>query len=260
MLATSREALHLHGETCIAVPSLDVDGPASAAVQLFTERALAADDALIVAEIDLETVTEITRRLDGIPLAIELAAAQVRALSAAQILTHLDDRFGFLTRGKRQAPPRQRTLEAAVAWSYELLDTDEQFAFRRLAVCAGPFTLGTAARLLGVDELVAAQRLDTLVGKSLIVLVRFGGRSQGYHFLETLHDYGRRTLAEAHELAEADEALETALLPSPQLLDDWIALVNDYICASDVNIVIEDATRRVAADGSRRREARAPRL
>ena len=117
-------------------------------------------------------------------------------------------------------------------------------------MCAGRFTLGTAARLLGVGELEGARLLDELVGKSLIVAVRFSGGSQGYRFLETLRDYGRRALAEAGELADAEMALEHALLPPAEVRGDWIALVNEYIDPHDVNIVIEDATRR---DGGRAR-------
>ena len=186
VLATSRETLELDGEHCLVVPSLDVDGPGSAGVRLFTERALAVDDSFVVDDAALETIAETIRRLDGIPLAIELAAAQTRTLTVAQILTHLDDRFQFLRRGNRQAPPRQRTLEAAVAWSYELLGSDEQRAFRWLSTCAGQFGLSTAARLLDVDEVTASLLLDALVTKSLIVPIRSGGDGLGYRFLETL--------------------------------------------------------------------------
>ena len=98
-------------------------------------------------------------------------------------------------------------------------------------MCAGPFTLGTAARLLGVDELVAAECLDELVGKSLIVVVRFSGGSQGYHFLETLRDYGRAP-SPRQGVGRRREALEHALLPSAEVPDDWIAFVNEYICAT----------------------------
>jgi predicted ATPase/class 3 adenylate cyclase len=247
VLATSRETLDLDGEYCVVVPSLEVDGVRSAGACLFTERALAVDDSFVVDEAALETVAEIARRLDGIPLAIELAAAQTRTLTPSQILTHLDDRFQFLRRGNRQAPARQRTLEATVAWSYELLDADEPRAVRLLAVCAGRFSLATAARLLEVDEVTALHLLDALVTKSLIVSIRFGGESHGYRFLETLRDYGRRELSRSDELAAAKLALESALVPPPELLDDWMELENGYFFASDVAIIIEDVTRRAAA-------------
>lgn len=247
VLVTSREPLQIEGEVCLPVPSLDVDGPGSAAVRLFLERALAADDASVIAETERETVAEITRRLDGIPLALELAAAQVGTLSPEQILTRLDDRFRFLKREGRDTPPRQRTLEAAIAWSYELLHPDEQQDFRRLAVCAGPFTLPTAARMFGVDEVEAVDRLDALVSRSLITRIRYGGLSHGYDFLESLRAFAQRALAEAGESAQAEAALEAALVPSSRLLGDWSALANEYLSANDVTIVIEDVTRRVGA-------------
>ena len=215
------------------------------------------DDSFVVDEAALETIAETTRRLDGIPLAIELAAAQTRTLTPTQILTHLDDRFQFLRRGNRQAPPRQRTLEAAVAWSYELLDSDEQRAFRWLTICAGQFALSTAARLLDIDEVKASLLLDALVTKSLIVPIRSGRDGLGYRFLETLRDYGRRELASTGELAAAKIALEGALLPLPHLLDDWIRFENEYLFADDAAIIVEDVTRaRGRCQCARRGEAR----
>ena len=250
VLTTSRALLHIYGEGCILVPTLGVDGPASAGVRLFTERALAADSTLVVDPAGLETIAEIARRVDGIPLAIELAAAQIRTFTPAQILAHIDDRFRFLRRGPRQAPARQRTLEAAVAWSYELLDPDEQRAFRWLSVCAGPFTLRTAARLLDIDDLESADLLESLVGKSLITTVRFGGASHGFRFLETLRAYGRHKLVDGDEVEDAGAALESALLPEARLLGDWTLLANEYICANDLDVLLEDATRRAAATGA----------
>ncbi len=134
-----------------------------------------------------------------------------------------------------------------MASSYESLDADEQRAFRLLSTCAGPFTLRTAADVLRVDLLEAAEHLDGLVNKSLVAPVRVGSRSQGYRFLETLREYGRRELVVHEEEAEARAALEAALLPSAPLREDWIALVNQYICSDDLAIVIEDDTRRDAA-------------
>lgn len=247
ILATSREPLQIYGEHCLPVPTLSVDGPGSEGVRLFTERALAADSSIVIDDADLDTVAEIARRLDGIPLAIELAAAQIRTLTPQQVLTHLDDRFRLLRRGSRHAPERQQTLEGAVASSYDLLDADEQRAFRLLSVCAGPFTLRTAAAVLRVDLLEAAEHLDGLVNKSLVSPVRVGSRGQGYRYLETLREYGQRELAAHNDEAEARAALETALLPAAPLREDWTALVNQYICSDDLAIVIEDDTRRDAA-------------
>ncbi len=247
VLATSREPLDLHGEHCVEVPSLEVDGPGSAGVRLFTERALAANGDVVIDASGLESVTEIVSHLDGIPLAIELAAARVRELTPAEILANLADRFRLLSRGRRQVPARQYTLEGAVAWSYDLLRPEVQLAFRRLAVCAGPFTPRTAAAVLGVGEVEARDRLDSLVAKSLLTRVGDGSQSQGYRYLETLREYGRRELTARAEEEEARLALETGLLPARRLLGDWFALVNEYICASDLGVVIEDATRREAA-------------
>lgn len=247
VLATSREAIRIYGENRVLMPSLDVDGPASSGVRLFTERALAADSTFEIDDAGRATVVEVVRRLDGIPLAIELAAAQVHTFNPEQILQQLDDRFRFLNRGSRQAPQRQRTLEGAVAWSYNLLDPDDQRAFRQLSICAGPFTLRTTAALLEVDELEAADHLDSLVTKSLVVPIRIGGQTQGYRYLETLRDFGRRELSEAGESLATQAALEAALLPPPTMAASWTALVNDYVCAADVAIVLEDATRRDAA-------------
>jgi predicted ATPase/class 3 adenylate cyclase len=244
MLATSREALRVRGEQCVPVPSLDVDGPESDGVRLLAERAVAAGAGDVV---DDPALAEIARRLDGIPLAIELAAAQLGTFTPAQVVEHLEDRFRLLTRGHRPAPARQRTLEGAIAWSYELLSPTEQHAFRALSVAAGPFTLGTAARVLGGDELDAAAAVDSLVAKSLIAPIRFDDGSRGYAYLESLREFGRRALTGAHEATDARLALEAALLPSARLAADWTALANEYLSAGDLTLVIEDTTRREAA-------------
>ncbi len=246
-LATSREPLRVYGENRVLMPSLDVNGPTSSGARLFIERAAAADSGSVIDDDGLDVVVEIVRRLDGIPLAIELAAAQVDTAGPEQILEQLDDRFRFLKHGSRHAPPRQQTLGAAVAWSYDLLDADEQRAFRQLAVCAGPFTRRTACGILGTSDGDAGDLLDTLVSKSLVAPVRIGGQNVGYRYLETLREFGRRALADTGESAAALAALEHALLPSASLRDDPTALVNDYICSSDLSVVIEDGTRRAAA-------------
>jgi predicted ATPase/class 3 adenylate cyclase len=247
VLATSRQALDAYGETRLVVPALDVSGPDSEGVRLFTERALDADSDLLIDEAAIAAIVEIGQRLDGIPLAIELAAAQSRTFTPTEVLAHIDDRFRFLRRAPRGSPARQRTLEATVEWSYELLDEPERRAFRQLSICAGPFTVTTAARLLGSDELEAADHLDALVSRSLVAPVRLGGRRRGFRYLETLRVYGQRQLAQYEETAGARSALEAALLPVPELVDDWNALVNYYICGNDLDVVIEDGTRRDAA-------------
>jgi predicted ATPase/class 3 adenylate cyclase/DNA-binding SARP family transcriptional activator len=246
VLATSREALRVRGEQCVVVPSLDVDGPASPGVRLLVERAAAAGAGDILAEDDT-AVVELARRLDGIPLALELAAAQLTTLTASEVVEHLDDRFRLLTRGQRPAPDRQRTLEAAIAWSYDLLDEGSQCAFRMLSICAGPFSLETVAGMLAVDGAGARAIVDTLVAKSLLTPIDFDDGSVGYRYLESLREFGRHALTEADETASARHALERALLPSAHVGGSWRVLSNEYLSGGDHSIVMEDVTRREAA-------------
>ncbi len=178
ILATSRQSLGVAGEAAWRVPSL----VRAEAVALFHERAGQADDP--------ETVAQICRRLDGIPLAIELAAARTRVLSVAQIAARLDDRFRLLTDGSRSALPRHRTLKAAVDWSYQLLTEEEQGLLCRLSVFAGGCTLEAAEAVAGRDVL---DPLANLVDKSLVV---FSGH---YRLLETVRQYAAERLAERGE-------------------------------------------------------------
>jgi non-specific serine/threonine protein kinase len=221
ILATSREPLGIAGETAWRVPSLalpdinDLDAVgtgdaqalgACAAVRLFVERARAArpDFALTVAH--TPAVARICRRLDGIPLALELAAARVMALSVEQIADRLDDRFRLLTGGTRTALPRQRTLRATVDWSYDLLAEPERALLRRLAVFAGGWTLEAAEASCTWDGLEAPDVLDLLqhlVDKSLVVAEAHADGSYRYQMLEMLQQYALDRLAER---GEADEA------------------------------------------------------
>jgi predicted ATPase/DNA-binding SARP family transcriptional activator len=209
LLVTSREPLHLGGEYEYPVAPLRE----REAVALFIERAKATKPDFT----DDGAVVEICRRLDGLPLALELAAARIKALSAAELLKRLDKRLPMLTGGSRDAPERQRTLRATIAWSYELLAPDEQRAFARLAVFAGGCTLEAAEGACGTDlDTVAA-----LIDKSL--LRREGDR---YFMLETIREYAVERLEESGELNElrqrhADYYLEQArsvelLIRSPQ--------------------------------------------
>ena len=206
-LATSREPLGLAGERVVDLLPLEADGPDSPAVQLFVERAVDAGCIGAFGRAELDTVVEIVSRLDGVPLAIELAAARARTMSADHILSHLDDRFRLLT-GRRGGDPRQRTLETAIAWSYDLLEPDEQRALRTLALCAGPTSLTTAARLLGVDAPAASDRLGALAAKSLLVPIEDRGHVHGYRLLETIRAFGRDRLLELGDLDRARLALE----------------------------------------------------
>jgi predicted ATPase len=164
LLATSREPLRVAGETVWQVPPLAVgsaDGSASEAVRLFAERAAATAPGFALTPANADDVAAICRSLDGIPLAIELAAARVRALSVEQIRMRVADRFGLLTTGDRAAAPRQQTLRAAIDWSHDLLTKREQALLRRLSVFAG-WSLEMAEQVCTDDLVPAAAILDTV--------------------------------------------------------------------------------------------------
>ena len=203
VLATSREPLRLAGEAQYRLAPLALPGPDYAAdagceaVTLFTDRARSADAHFTLDQETSPAVARLVTRLDGMPLAIELAAARVEALGAVQLLDRLDDRFGLLTGGDRLAADRQRSLAATVAWSYQLLDEREQLVFRQISVFPGPFTLEAAE---AVAEDAAGPVVLRLVDCSLLVPPRAGrdGRAR-YVMLETLRAYGARLLDQAGE-------------------------------------------------------------
>ena len=211
ILATSRETLGVDGELTYPVPSLrlpDLRRPAPfarlaeyEALSLFAERAIFAQPKFILTESNAPVVAQICHRLDGIPLAIEFAAARVRVLSVEQIATRLDDRFRLLTAGSRKALPRQQTLRAMMDWSYDLLSEQERNLLRRLSVFAGGWTLEAAEAVGGFDGLQPADILDLLtrlVDKSLVIVETQGGEAR-YRFLETVRQYGRERLLESEE-------------------------------------------------------------
>jgi predicted ATPase/class 3 adenylate cyclase len=197
VLATSREALRVGGEVITAVRPLDND----LAVRLFEKRATAAagDDAL--SETELATVAQICARLDGIPLAIELAAARTRAMPATEIARRLDERFALLTGDRGDA--RHRTLSAAIAWSYDLLADAEQVVFRRLAAFPSSFDLDAAETVAGGAVADVLGCLLRLVDRSLVQYERHDGR---YRLLETLREFGVDRLADAGELDDVRHA------------------------------------------------------
>ncbi|RKT55085.1 BTAD domain-containing putative transcriptional regulator [Saccharothrix australiensis] len=190
VLATSREPLGVFGEAIVPVPPLDDD----TAVRLLAERATAVRPDFAVTDDDAPVLAEICRRLDGLPLAIELAAARLRSLSPEQLAARLDDRFRLLTGGSRTALPRHRTLRAVVAWSWDLLDEAERDFAERLAVFVGGVDPEAAEHLVGADAL---DLLTALVDKSLLHVVD-GGR---YRMLETIREYGLERLAETGRIA-----------------------------------------------------------
>ena len=209
VLATSRELLGVAGETTWAVPPLTVpqdDAVASCeAVRLFVDRARSSRPNFALTDDNVPAVAEICTRLDGIPLAIELAAARARVVTVDQIAEGLADRFHLLTGGGRSALPRQRTLESSVDWSHDLLDAAERAVFRRLAVFAGSFTLNGAEAVCASEEIAPPQVLDllcTLVDRSLVQVVDNVGAQTRYRLLETIRDYARHKLTDAGE-AEA---------------------------------------------------------
>jgi predicted ATPase/class 3 adenylate cyclase/DNA-binding CsgD family transcriptional regulator len=198
LLATSREPIGAPGEVSWRVPSLSL---ADEAIELFTDRARHARPDFAVTNANAATVGEICQRLDGMPLAIELAAARVRALSLAEILDSLHDRFRLLTGGARTAVRRQQTLRASVDWSHALLTEPERVLLRRLAVFVGGFDLEAARVVAAGGEVHGYQvfdQLTLLVDKSLVVAEDSGDRTR-YRLLETVRQYAAEKLGESGE-------------------------------------------------------------
>ena len=205
LLATSREGLRVGGEAIWPVPPLAPDD----ATTLFVSRAAAAGVRLDLTDELAGTITEICARLDGLPLAIELAAARVRAFPPHQILSRLNDRFRLLTGGSRTALPRQQTLQAVVDWSYDLLFDDEQRVFTRLSVFPGGCDMATAQAVCADDQLGAAEVEDiiqALVDKSLVNATA-GAPDVRFSELQTLAQYGREKLAERGEAGPVRNAM-----------------------------------------------------
>jgi predicted ATPase/class 3 adenylate cyclase len=210
VLATSREALAVPGEQAWALRSLNLPetgsgweaATSSASVRLFCERAASARLGFSLSEWNREAVVEICRRLDGIPLAIELAAARVSAMTPAEIAGLLDERFRLLTGGRRTAVERHQTLRAVVDWSYGLLSDTERVVFDRLAVFSGGFTLDAATSMLtgdGIETWDVVDAVGGLVAKSMVVAEAGAEEYTRYQLLETLRQYGRERLDEEGE-------------------------------------------------------------
>ena len=211
VLATSRETLNTAGEITWLVPSLTVPGSRQVAytsqelegyesVRLFVERARQRDPSFVLTPRSAPSVAQICQRLDGIPLAIEFAAARVGVLSAGQIASKLDDSLRLLTTGGRNAEPRHRTLRATLYWSYELLSEPEQALFRRLSVFAGGFTLEAAEEVCpgeGIDEEDVLDLLSELVDKSLVVAEAGEEGVPRFRMLEPVRQYGQELLRES---------------------------------------------------------------
>jgi non-specific serine/threonine protein kinase len=215
ILATSREGLNVRGERIVAVRSLrsppagmenDLDAvQASEAVRLFVERARCVDRTFSIDSSTAGAVAEICRRLDGIPLAIELAAARVKVLSVHEIRSRLRERFRLLTSGTSAPLPRQQTLLAVVRWSYEHLAPEEQRLLRLLAVFNEGWTLSAAATVIGdaADEYVVLDALTRLVDRSLVVIEKFPDGTSRYAMLETVRQYAQEQLDSSGEGIDA---------------------------------------------------------
>jgi predicted ATPase/DNA-binding CsgD family transcriptional regulator len=275
IVATSREPLLLTGEMIFPVPPLLVpDRRSSAAevrrgeaVALFVARAQAVVPDFALTEQTAAVIGELCRRLDGLPLALELAAARARVLAPAQILDRLTARFALLSRGSRTAPARQQTLRACVDWSFELCSKPERVLWARLAVFAGEFELDAVEGVCADQLLLAEDVLDVLSGlvdKSILARDGSHGPVSRYRMLETIRDYGREKLVEAGEEAllhrrnrdwyqRLVRRAETDIISSRQ--PDWLARLERELpnlrAALDFSLVDPDgaeATLALATD------------
>jgi predicted ATPase/class 3 adenylate cyclase/Tfp pilus assembly protein PilF len=239
VLATSRAPLHISGEHELPIPSLELPPPtgalrlddamASEAVRLFVDRARAVQNHFELTEENAETIVAICRRLDGLPLAIELAASRVRLLPPKAILARLDSRLTLLTGGGRDRPERQQTLRGAIAWSHDLLDRSEQTLFRRLAVFAGGWSFEAAEAVvsIGTDPpLSVFDGLDALHNASLVRLQESINRDEAadprFAMLQTINEFATEQLVASGELAQVKENhaawfVDLAIAAEPQL-------------------------------------------
>jgi predicted ATPase/class 3 adenylate cyclase/tetratricopeptide (TPR) repeat protein len=220
VLATSREALKVRGERVFPLPSLSLPGIAapvaagdvmrSEAVSLFVDRAGAASPAFHLTDQNATAVVQICQRLDGIPLAIELAAARVRALPVQKIAERLDDRFRLLTHGSPSALPRQQTLRALIDWSYDLLSEQARMLLRRLSVFSGGCALDAVEAVCvgeGLDTVEVPDVLSSLIDKSLVLCEQEGGQAR-YRMLGTVRQYARERLVLEEAAVVQDRHLE----------------------------------------------------
>jgi predicted ATPase/DNA-binding SARP family transcriptional activator len=266
ILATSREPLRIAGEIAHRVPSLEIPKVEensdislfmeNESVRLFAARAATDSPRFALTPHNVFTIAQICHRLDGIPLAIELAAARVAILSLEQILQRLDDRFNLLTGGLRSSLPRHQTLRATIEWSYDLLAVKERILFRRLAVFSGSWTLEAAETVCSGDGIHRAEILDLisqLVNKSLVVAGHeneeeqaAGAESLRYRRLEIIREFAREKLVQATEagrlmdrhleyfLIKAEE-IEPHLYGSEQV--DWLDIVDADL--GDIRLALE---------------------
>jgi predicted ATPase len=266
ILATSRQALGVSAEAAWLVPLLDVPADGASllqlaecdAVRLFVDRARAALPSFVLDARNARAIVAICRRLEGLPLAIELAAARVRVLHPQQIGERLDDAFRLLTSGTRSALPRHRTLRGVIEWSHALLTPDEQRMFARLAVFADGFTLEQTERICAFDGIAEEDVLDLVAGladKSLVLVDTSAGEAR-YRFLETVRQYAHERLVASGErepirARHADYFLEIAEEAYPRLIGGAqdLALV--------ARLELENGNLRAAAEWCEEDDARA---
>jgi predicted ATPase/DNA-binding CsgD family transcriptional regulator len=258
LLATSRELLGISGEVILRIPPLRLPDSTQPiawssllhydAVRLFVERAHAVEPAFQLEASNAESVVEICRRLDGMPLALELASARVSVLTVQEVAARLNDRFALLTSGQRSGlEPRHQTLRAAIDWSYALLTADEQTLLRRLAVFAAGFTLDTAEAVCSGDGLAEAHMLDvlsSLVAKSFVVAETTSRAQARYRLLETIREYALEKLDGVGEaarlrerhlelfLARAEAAAPKLFATYQQLWLNWLESEHDNLRAA----------------------------
>ncbi len=219
IVATSREELKCSGEVIHNVLPLSTPNPEKIvspeeliqfeAVRLFIERALAVDSNFRVTDSNASAVAKICYKLDGIPLAIELAASRVKSLSAEKIAVRLDDRFRLLSGGRRTALPRQQALRALIDWSHDLLNENEKILWRRVSVFSGGFELEAAEKICAIDKIAESEIFDLLVSLVEKSIVIHDVYTERYRLLESIKYYGKEKLEEAGELAKVcDKHLE----------------------------------------------------
>ena len=257
ILTTSREPVGVAGELHWRVPSLaaPIDEPLAAAelrqyaaVELFVTRVQTTLPRFALTQENAQTVGRICARLDGIPLALELAAGRARALPLDVIADRLDHRFHLLTSGNRTTVPRQQTLAATIAWSHDLLMDDERRLFRRLSVFAGGWTVDAAETICAPDDSAGGEVLDLLtrlIDKSMVVVQGGASGVERYRLLETLRQYGQERLAESGEadaLRDRHFAYYLALVKTahkevavPRRRDSWLERLDDWLKRLDAD-------------------------
>jgi predicted ATPase/class 3 adenylate cyclase len=245
VLATSREGLNIEGERRFRMPSLSTPRyndmkPEEllryGAPMMFADRAAAVDHRFAISSENARDIAEICRRLDGIPLAIELAAARTKVLTPAQLAGKLNDRFRVLTGGDRTELPRHQTMRALIDWSYDLLSPEEASVFRKLSVFAGTFSLESAADVCAngdVDEMTVLDLLASLVDKSL-VQTEVAATGTRYRLLESTRQYARERLAEQKEYDFTARAHATTFLAKAETLERAYETTSDGVWAEHV--------------------------